>query len=106
MSHKLPVRLEDLERRVQDGDHELPQLSARRLRDGNVSQITEYVVNLLAFSDELVHRQHAIFNNHLVNRLFGSYNNVGLIKCFDILKSEGSSGPDLFDSRTSGSCIE
>lgn len=70
--HKFPIRLENLEGGLQDCDHELPQFAACRLRDGDVGQIAEYVVNLLAFCYELVHGQHAVFHNHL-EVLFGLY---------------------------------
>lgn len=56
MGHKLPIWLKYLEGGVEDGNHELPQFAAGRLRDRNICEVTEHVVHLLAFVYELVYR--------------------------------------------------
>jgi hypothetical protein len=65
MSHKFPVAVEDLEGGLQDGDHELPQLAARRLRYRDVGQITEYIINFFVFFYKFVHSQHTVFHDYL-----------------------------------------
>lgn len=65
MSHEFAAGLEYLEGGLQDRDHELPELSAGRVRDGYVGQVAEDVVHFGPVFYELVYRQHAVFNDYL-----------------------------------------